>query len=284
MQKIKSILKTIRPLRSIHFMIMVFFGSFLSSFSLSYLFNLLFTILGMIGIFFAWQFNLIVNDIFDIEIDKISHEERILSKDLISRRNYVYIGVVYLSVSLVITCILGLLAQNFLPLIFVSLFMIMGYIYSGPPFRMRKYPFQTLFIGLGSFLAFYVGFFMGTFIILYRELIVSILIFVALSLGTVVKDYKDYEGDKKDNVNTIFTKYGLKTGSRICSVCLFVTFMIPLLLIFHPIDFLIIVPISIAVVLVFNWKKNPRKVELTFLFYFIVIAYVFIRYIGILLF
>jgi len=253
---------------------MVFFGAFFS-YSLIPL-NL---IIGMISIFFAWQFLIIINDIYDIEIDKISNVERPLTQENISKRTYIILALIFLAISLILSLILG-----WLPLIFTSIFVASGYFYSAPPLRFRNYVFATVFIGIWSLMSFYVGFFASTNIIHYNQFMLSILIFLAFSMGTTVKDYKDYEGDKQNEINTIFTKYGLETGTRICSVLLLITFLMPLLLIYHLIDFLIIIPLAIANIILFNWKKNKKKVEGTFLIYFIEIAYVFLRYIAVITF
>ena len=273
-QKIKAVIKNMRLLRSIHFVLMVFFGAFFS-------YNLipLNLILGMISMFFAWQFIIIINDIFDIEIDKISNVERPLTQENISKRTYIIIGMVFLAISLIISLFLG-----WLPLIFSSVFIIAGYFYSAPPTRFRNFFFATVFIGIWSLMSFYVGFFACTNIITYDQFILSMLIFLAFSIGTTVKDHKDYEGDKQSGVNTIFTKYGLEKGTKIVSVLLLITFIIPLFLVYHLIDFLIIIPLAIINVAIFNWKKNKKKVEATFLIYFIEIAYVFLRYISVITF
>ena len=277
MEKIRPILKTIRPLRSIHFMLMFILGAFLTYRLL--IASMLTIILGMISVFFAWQFDLIVNDIFDVEIDNVSNKERIFTQDMISRRTYLILGIVYIIIAIFIAFLLSILT-----VIFIACFLLMGYVYSVPPLRLRRFAFQTVFIGLGSFLCFHAGFFAHSNYILYNELIISILIFIAFSLGTTVKDYKDFEGDKKENVATIFTKYGLEKGSKICSIFLLITFLIPLLLIYYWIDFLIIIPMAVATVILFNWKRNLKKVEVTFIVYFIEIAYVFLRYFGIIIF
>ncbi|MHA1784900.1 MAG: UbiA family prenyltransferase, partial [Candidatus Helarchaeota archaeon] len=270
----KSVLKNLRLLRSLHFMLMIFFGNFFS-----YDFEIFNSIIGMIVIFLAWQFNVIINDIYDVEIDKMTNKERPLIEGVLTVKSYKIIAIVFLSISVIICCsFLGMLS-----LIFLILYVLSGYFYSAPPLRLRNRIFATVFIGFWSLMAFYIGFFSSSSFIQYREFVLSILILSALSLGTVVKDYKDYEGDKLNNINTIFTKYGLETGSKICSIFLLITFLIPLFLIYHFFDFLIIIPLAITTVLFFNWKKNAKKVEITFLFYFIEIAYVFLRYTSIII-
>lgn len=275
-EEFKSFIKNLRPFRTMHFIIMVFFGIFFKyQFNLFYFVSCLFV--GMISIFFAWQFNVIINDIYDVEIDKVSNVDRPLSKDLISIRTYKIIAIIFLCLSILFGLVLGPLSM-----VFLCVYLASGYAYSAPVLRLRKYIFGTLFIGLWSAMAFYFAFFSWNFNIRYDVIIIGILIFIALSLGTVVKDYKDYEGDKANDVQTIFTKFGLKKGSWICSAFMFITFIIPFFLVFSVTDLSIIISIAVSAVLLFNWKQNTRKVEVTFLLYFVEIAYVFMRYIGIL--
>ncbi|MHA1252989.1 MAG: hypothetical protein ACTSRP_23585, partial [Candidatus Helarchaeota archaeon] len=72
--------------------------------------------------------------------------------------------------------------------------------------------------------------------------------------------------------------------TKIASVLLFITFMIPLLLINHIIDIIIIVTMAILVVLLFNLKKIKRKTQITMLLFFIDILYIFLRLINVIMF
>ena len=266
---IVSFLKNLRPFRSIHFLLMIFFGVFFS-----YKFDVIKLILGFISIFFSWQFSISLNDIFDVEIDKISNPDRPYVKGAINKKKYILISIILAAIS-----IITVLFMSFISLIFISFYIFLGYIYSAPPFRFRKYIFGIFIIGISSSLAYFSGLFACINIIdlTLTQLLIGILILAAFSMGTVVKDYKDYEGDKNANVNTIFTKYGLEKGSKITSILLLFTFLLPFILIQHLFDFIIIIPMCIIVVILFNYKKIKRKTQITMIIYFIEIIYVFLR-------
>ncbi|MBD3230633.1 MAG: hypothetical protein GF329_20810 [Candidatus Lokiarchaeota archaeon] len=266
-----AFLKNIRPLRSAHFILMVFFGLFFSN-----QFNLLKFILSATCIFSAWQFDVAINDYYDIEIDKISNKDRPLSQGTLNKKSTIIIGFLFLIISITFSILLSIFS-----LIFNSLFLLVGYTYSAPPIRFKKYIFGNIFVGLSSFLSYFIGLFSQIVFINMQQIIIGFLILSALSLGTVIKDYKDYEGDSKANINTIFTKYGLKKGRIIASVFLAITFFLPFILIHSLIDFIVILPITVIVIFLFNLKKIEKKVQVTFIFYLIEIFYVFLRFIGI---
>ncbi|MBD3229613.1 MAG: hypothetical protein GF329_15640 [Candidatus Lokiarchaeota archaeon] len=273
-EEIISFLKNIRLLPSISFMLMYFFGWYFSN-----IFNLFDLILGLISVFFTWQFCISLNDIFDVEIDRISNPDRPYVKGLIEKKKYIIISIVICTIS-----IITILFVDIISMVFIILFLILGYMYSAPPFRLRKYLIGTLFIGAASALSYFSGIFSGVFILNWYQLMIGILIFVALSMGTVVKDYKDYEGDKNQNIKTIFTKFGLEKGIKIATILLIITFLLPFLLINHPIDFIIIIPITIVVAVLFNYKKIKKKMQVTMVFFFIEILYVFLRITEIIIF
>ena len=272
-QNIISFLKNLRVLPTLSFLLMLFFGWYFS-----YSYNIIDLILGLISIFFTWQFCISVNDIFDIEIDKVTNPDRPYVKGLITRKKYIIISSIMIAISVISSYFMAIISM-----IFVISFIILGYIYSAPPFRLRKYIIGTIFIGAGSVLSYFAGVYSGVLIINWTQFMIGILILIALSMGSVVKDYKDYKGDSKAEVKTLFTIFGLEKGVKIASILLVITFLLPFLLIYHWIDFIVIIPIAIVAPLLFYSKKIERKMQITMLFFFIEILYVFLRVIGVIM-
>lgn len=273
-EDIISFLKNLRLLPTSSFMLMYFFGWYFS-----YNFILLNLILGLVSIFFTWQFCISLNDIFDIEIDRISNPDRPYVKGLIERKKYIIISIIIAVISIILILFVDIIST-----IFIICFLILGYIYSAPPFRLRRYLIGTLFIGAASALSYFSGIFSGVYSLSWYQIMIGVLIFVALSMGTVVKDYKDYQGDKNQDIDTIFTKYGLNKGIKIATVLLVITFLLPFLLIYHIIDFIVILPITILVAVLFNYKKIKRKMQITMIFFFTEILYVFLRITNVIIF
>ena len=126
-------------------------------------------------------------------------------------------------------------------------------------------------------LAFFFGFSSLNSVFSGEIAVIGSLIFLGLSTGTVIKDYKDYEGDKAANVTTLFTKFGVNQGLLISYVLLVITFLLPLVLIHQITDVIVIVGFAVVTMFVFRkWKQ----VSHVFLFYFIVLLYTFLRYEG----
>ncbi|MHA1693878.1 MAG: UbiA family prenyltransferase [Candidatus Helarchaeota archaeon] len=273
-----SFVKNLRLLRTASFLLIYFFGWYFGWYFSSLPSDYIKLILGLISVFFSWQFCISINDIFDIEIDKISNPTRPYVKGYLNKKSSIIWSIILIAASLIFGIFLGLFS-----FIFVIFFIILGYIYSAPPIRFRKYLFGTIFIGLASAISYFIGIFSTVFYILPEQIMIGVLILVALSIGPIVKDYKDYEGDKKAGVSTIFTKFGLEKGTKITSVLLFLTFLLPLVLIHHLLDFIILLSMGVLVSLLFNYKKIQKKVQFTMGLFFIAIIYIFLRIIGIII-
>ena len=135
-----------------------------------------------------------------------------------------------------------------------------------------------MFIGLGSSLAFFLGYFnrvkIGEISINGDALFLALLIFVALSIGPLTKDLKDYEGDLQFGIKTFFTIYGLEKGRRIVTALLCLSLLIPVLLFHRVYDVIFFVLASASVSLLFYSKS---RVVLAYLGYGIVFFYCALR-------
>jgi chlorophyll synthase len=154
--------------------------------------------------------------------------------------------------------------------------------YSAPPLRLRRRLFSTVFIGWGSVTAFFIGYFgrtpLGQLSLDRRTLLLATVIFFALSLGALVKDLKDYEGDRRAGVRNFFTVFGIAKGTRIVSLMLGMSLLTPLLL-FHEVRDVIIFG---CLAVLSSWLFYRRgKGELSQLGYGAAVLYVFLRLIRI---
>jgi len=150
-----------------------------------------------------------------------------------------------------------------------------------PPVRLRLRLGSNLIIGWGSFLAFYLGYHAWTTIKEFplepKPALVSLIILSALSLGSFTKDAKDYEGDLRSGVRTIFTVYGPEKGSRIASIGLFLSLLTPLLLLHGSADIVFFPVVAILTAFLF-YKK--RRLIVPFAGYAIIAIYAALRTIG----
>lgn len=266
-EKFFALVKNFRFIRTSHFLLLVLLGALLVSDKV----NITLLLSSILATFFIRQFSIILNDIFDLEIDKISNKERPLVSGIITKNEFLDMGLLFLILSLLYT----ILIKNSLALLLVLLSILLVIVYSAPPLRLRNTIFSSSLIGLGSSLAFLFGYVsqrgeLGTTI-----LSLGILIFLAVSLGGVIKDRKDYEGDKEGNVRTIYTIFGPKRSRRISLVLIALSFLLPLFL-FHQKwhDFLFFAIAALSATIDFKRNENHERI----LFYaFLVFLYCFLR-------
>ncbi len=170
-----------------------------------------------------------VNDIEDLETDKISNSRRPLPLGLLTAHDIKDTNLFFL-----IWALLGgfLVGQYAFFAIVAALFI--SHIYSVPPLRLKNYPMiATFLIAVASFAAFAAGFYFASPDKTTRALPIAymLLIIVGLTLGENVKDVKDIEGDKKSGAYTLPVIFGEATGKRIVGVLAVFSFLsVPLIL------------------------------------------------------
>jgi len=297
---IKSFLKSIRPFTMIHAVLIVLIGIIVSNqISIERILTdfLNYKYAGSIGtigisiltVLFLWLSTLMFNQVYDEEIDKISNKERLIPQGYISGKSMKKLGIVFAIIGV------GLGFSLNIQIFILSLIAIaLGILYSKPPVRLRNSIVSTTIIGLGSMIGFFIGYLTPAYNeirttmppVLLREtssltsesLSIGLLIFVLLSIGPLLTDLKDYEGDKKSGVKTIYTVYGREKGVKIVSLLLLFAFMSPLLLFHDQIyDFLVFIPLALTSAIIFN---KYAHVKLILSFYFPILIYCVIRWIN----
>lgn len=293
--KFISLIKNIKPYRTLHFSIMVVIGMAVvheidPQFALDplYIMELPFIFLAVFCMILMWQFTAILNDIYDIKIDKVVHPERPLIKGVIGTRSYLEIGISLAMSSLFLSLLLGL------PLFLLNLtFMAAAVMYSVPPVRLKDKIYGYVCVGYASVASFIFGVYspinwrlglnidsstIGRTITFYPQIFnISILLFILLSISPLINAISDYEGDKKSGVRSVYTIYGFKKGKTMVSVLVVILFLSPLLILHTFIDLAVFIPISLIAASVFYFYEEYRVV---FGLYFFAIIYGIIRFIG----
>lgn len=164
-----------------------------------------------ISIAFAWLYSVVVNNIEDYEIDKVSNKGRPLVSSKISLRAYEKLRWPFLFAALFYSIIIDFKAF-FIILLFIGNY----FLYSAPPLRLKRVPFfSKLFISVNSLVLVMLGFMLVTgSLYKFSKLIVA---FFLIGLTAVVNfiDIKDYEGDKKAGIKTLPVILGLKKSKFI---------------------------------------------------------------------
>lgn len=218
-KKFKMIAADIRPLRILHYLLMISLGFVLllshTGFTLHQqqplqFFNFILIIFSIIG---AAIFTIIYNNIEDIEIDKISNKKRPLVQNTISIKEYKIIG----NHALVISFIMALYV-NFYCFVFIAMIVGNYFLYSNPPFKLKTIPILSKgIIGFNSLSMALLGFtaFGGTVL----QFPVKYILFLVIGIGLASNfiDIKDYEGDKAAGIKTLPVILGIKKAKLLIS-------------------------------------------------------------------
>ncbi|OGI27719.1 MAG: hypothetical protein A2359_02670 [Candidatus Moranbacteria bacterium RIFOXYB1_FULL_43_19] len=150
---------------------------------------------------FAWLASVFLNDIVDLDIDKITNKNRPTATGEVSTGEYQHYFLASFLLSLVLSLTVGV---KFLLLILV--YQVIGWVYSCWPFRLKRFPIVAGFL---SALAL-VLLFSGGFILLADNQDISLLpskvfwlLIIAFMISLPIKDLKDIESDKKYGIWTI---------------------------------------------------------------------------------
>jgi len=222
-KKLGSIFKNVRIVRSTIFVLTVFLGGIIRLLMKQEVYPLQ-LIYGSIAMFFAWQVAVIINDIYDIDIDRYANKSRPLVKGTISVGGY-----------RIVASILSFLALSFAVIINIKIFflivliLIFAHIYSVPPVRARKNILGNVIIGISVLIAFLIGIYSSgrTNILTARVLFLAGIIFLFATALTLAKDIKDIEGDEKNGIKNLFTIYGKRKGKKITTILIFFILNVP---------------------------------------------------------
>jgi len=225
----------------------------------------------LLSVFFAFQTAVCVNDIADYRIDKLSNKTRPLIRG-INKNEFRLIAAFYFGFSLLFAWLISYYAA-----MFVLMYQALAYIYSSPPFRLRKLPLLTSFIlALCSLVAIMTGFF-GVSNVTKLDLFpknIALLILVTFTLAVSFKDLKDVKGDKKEKVWTIPVLFGMKKGKIIIGMLMLLSYMLAPVILKLPYFFIPSFLVGLVTFFLINRKAyNERYVFWAYYFYMLILGY-----------
>lgn len=221
-KKILEIFKNIRFLRVFHYLCMLGIGMFLGYKIIqpeiieNSPFHILILFTSVCSVAFAWWWAVGVNDIHDLEGDKLSNPNRPLVTGILSSNEYNNINLVILILSLV-----GAILIRYYFFITLFLAIVLSYIYSVPPFRLKRVPIlATFIIALCSVIVCLAGYiiFSNDYSFYGFPARILITILVTFTIAFNVIDIKDIKGDQEAGVVTILTLLGEKKGKVIIGI------------------------------------------------------------------
>jgi len=278
--KFKALFGNFRFSRSLHYISLVILGIVFNIISNSYWqillgnFSLIIFTGALLAIFFAFQFSVVVNDIYDVNCDKISNKNRPLAVGNLSFEEYLKAGLVYL-----ILALLFALSVNETVFRIILIFMAVYFIYSSPPFRLKRFfPFSAAIIAIQAILAFLLGYLfleVPEATMALPAMILWLLFFVFL-LASNVKDLKDIEGDRACGVYTLPVLVGEDVARKIIGISLCASYIIVAIFLpeifglpINPVVF--IVSFIFGIFNLFYIIRKDAKEMIIFSFYFVYI-------------
>lgn len=254
MKKLIGLIEILRPINLIITFASIFVAGLICSKSqndLSYIFYAAITgaLVGSAGN--------VINDFFDIEIDKINRPSRPLPANKITPKE-----------ALILYFILNMLAIilaikiNILSIIIVVVSIVTIFFYS---YNLKKIPL------VGNFV---VSFFTGLAFVfggaavgnISDSIIPAVFAFLINMIREIIKDIEDIDGDVKSGVITFPAKYGIKKSIRLMIVLTFILLfatIIPFAINFYKIEYFIIVMLTVNILLVYFVKNIIHLSETT---------------------
>ena len=225
-------------------------------------------ILGVFTYIFLAASGNIINDVYDIEIDKINRPERPIPRGSISLKQakelfflYLIIGIIF---SLVNTLILSL------PLINLALaffFGFMAWVYA--KWGKKSGFFGNIIVGVSFSIGLVYGAYLNTPIIPPYIFYFFITAFSLLVAREIIKGCEDIEGDKNHGVKTLAIKIGIKSSRNISVIFVLLAVMFFILPIFTAIlnflffiVFMVIGLIEVGYIVVLMFTSDLRKEDL----------------------
>lgn len=222
--KFIAVAKNSRVLRLACYCLMFVFGSLLAGENLGGWVDIQGYILALISIVCACIFSICQNDLHDEEIDRISNASRPLVSGKLSREDMSLVSKIFLLFSLMTAYVAGHYV-----LVFISIFILLYYIYSNPPLRLKRIPIlSSLLIGLACMSLIMAGFFLMSedknIVAFPVELILpTILLF---TLASSIRDIKDVEGDSASGIYTLPVLLGVEKTKKLLGGLMFIPILI----------------------------------------------------------
>ncbi len=215
--KLWLFIKDSRPLRVLHFELMLLLGVVLGVRSLGWPATYLLVpraLLSAVALVLAALFCIVINNVYDIEIDRVSNTGRPLVRGSIDQGMYVRLGWIFCALALVYAGVAG-------PVAVLAVWVCMGtyFMYSAPPFRLKRVPILSkLVISVNSLAVVVLGWGLtgGYWSSVPRWIAAFLLLGFTLAASFI--DLKDYEGDRLSGVKTLPVLIGMQPARILIGV------------------------------------------------------------------
>ena len=265
---IQNWLKASRPLISLHYIFPTIFGIVLGNYIFQEPINFYNSFLLLFSIYFSFQTSVIVNDINDIKTDYFSNKNSLLYPSNFPIEYYQFLSIFFFIISL-----LSALIINYRIFLIILSWHILHFSYSSKPFRLKRFfPISIFLLSSAALLTAIAGYALFN---PYKPFISfpikpAMLIFIPLFLSLNFRDLHDLQGDKKTDITTLFTIFGMEKGRYVNAYLVLISYLlVPVILKFYLL-FIATIPLGIASFYV--CLKKPFNEKMIFYIYFIMIA------------
>jgi len=249
--KFKDSIEILRPINGLMGGLTVIIGILntrIGILPLTLIFNIIF---GVLTYFFISGSSMIINDYYDIEIDKINRPERPIPRGSISLKQAKILWVSTILIGIILSIIHSLLFNiGFLVPIIVVFMAFIGWFYAA--WGKKSGFIGNIIVGISFSIGLIYGAVLnnsGIPLYIYYFFLTS---FFLLISREVIKGCEDVEGDKKEGVKTLAIRIGIKkstTISMIFAVVAVVFYILPYFTVINQLLFLISMIFGLAVVL-----------------------------------
>lgn len=259
MKKLISIIRIIRPINGVITFAVVFVGGYLAS----GMTNAIQVFTACMTAFFSASAGNIINDIYDIEIDKINRPERPLPSGAIALYDAKVIYYGFVTIGLITSLYIG---TPFL--IIAAVINLLLFLYS---FNLKRKPFAgNIIIAFITAAAFLYGSMAGGDV--SAGIVPASFAFLINLIREMLKDIEDIKGDMSGNAVTAAVKYGeayVKKGVLYLTILLIAVTFIPFVTQYYKIDYFVVIQVIVNPLLIYfisgllkTEKVNYRKLSI----------------------
>ena len=266
-KKFKAVVKNARLGRIFFYLSLLFLGmggAYTLGFKLTSWVDILGVVCLVISWVGLWLYAVQINDIADIDIDKISNKERPLVQGVMTTSDMKEVGLIWLVIALS-----GSWSAGFYPFYMCIVGLFVSHIYSAEPFCLKRIPvLSTFLISIASLVTILAGFFFVSWDKTFQTfpLLLALGTLVVFTLEINIKDMKDIEGDKANGIKTLPVIFG-KNGPRVVGLCFALSILsVPLFLSFY---ILYIISIPVAIISYRLITRTPYREKPIFILHFI---------------
>jgi len=200
---LKAYFEIIRPFNTIFVALTILFGAFFHSHNIS-VYSIIFAIFSAVFISAAGY---VINDVYDLEIDKINKPNRVLPSNKMTTKSAFWYSIILFSLGITS----GFLTQKIgcIVLALINSFMMFYYAKS----LKKKFLMGNLVVAYAAGSSFIFGAISNSN--LKNVFLISVVAFLYTLVREIVKDIEDVDGDKKENSSTLPIILGSKKAAII---------------------------------------------------------------------